>query len=58
MALSSTTLFGRPNFLPFSRAFRIPTLTRSLIKSRSNCATADTIVKSACPKAQLLSMFS
>jgi hypothetical protein len=43
---------------PFARAFRIPALTRSRIKSRSSCATADTIVNSACPNALLVSMFS
>jgi hypothetical protein len=54
----STVAFGRPRRLPFARAFRIPALTLSRIKSRSNCATADTIVKSACPNALLVSMFS
>jgi hypothetical protein len=54
----STPLFGRPSFLPFALAFRIPAVTRSRIKSRSSCATADTIVKSACPNALEVSMFS
>jgi hypothetical protein len=38
---------GRANFFPFARAFRIPALTRSRIRSRSSCATADTMVKKA-----------
>ena len=49
---------GDQIFLPFARALRIPALTRSRIRSRSSCATADTMVKRACPSGLLVSMFS
>ena len=55
---ASTLARGRPNFLPLARAFLRPARTRSRMRSRSSCATADTIVKSACPRGEVVSIFS
>ena len=49
---------GRPCRPPEARAARIPAVTRSRIRSRSSCATAEMMVKSACPSGLLVSMFS
>src|SRR5271157_1206087 len=55
---ASTLAGGLPNFLPLARALRRPARTLSRMRSRSSCATADTIVKSACPRGEVVSIFS
>ena len=46
----STAFVGRPSFLPLARAFRIPAVTRSRIKSRSSWATAGHDCKECLPQ--------
>ena len=57
--LCSVYLSARSSkLLPLARALRRPARTRSRIRSRSSCATADTIVNNACPSGEVVSMFS
>jgi hypothetical protein len=57
-AMRSTLRGARPSLFPSRRALRMPALTRSTIKDRSNSAIEPTIVRNIRPIGPLLSMHS